>query len=73
MGNGLYFYSTFYTTFPFHSHIHTARLILQATQCFLLHIHTPMNALVDNMGFSVLPKDASTRGLGKPAVEPPSD
>jgi len=35
-------------------------------------IHSPMDASVGKMGFSVLPKDSSTCGPGKPGVEPPT-
>ena len=53
------------------THSYSMSESIYATQCFLLqvHIHTPMDAWVGNMGFSVLPKDASAWKLG---VEPPT-
>ena len=46
------------------THLHTFTHIYTHSHTFT-HIHTPMDASVGNVGFSVLPKDASTCGPEK--------
>jgi len=68
------FYTT--ATFTYFKHILKQHVlvytVLLATQSFsfsIIHINTLMDASVDNLWFSILPKDASTCGPGKLGVE----